>query len=52
MNTSLREKNAEKVDLIDDWKIINLMRVLGSVLGWILLAIQPSKDYMAGKFVT
>lgn len=50
IDTSLWEKNAEKVDLIDDWKIINLMRVLGSVLGWILLAIQPSKDYMAESF--
>ena len=27
------------------------MRVLGSVLGWILLAIQPQRDSMEGNIV-
>ena len=29
---------------MDDWKIVNLMRVIGAVLGWLLLAWQPGKD--------
>ena len=26
------------------------MRVLGAVLGWILVALQPTKDYTASKY--
>lgn len=37
----------ETSSLLDTWRIINLMRVLGAVLGWVLVAVQPTKDYTA-----
>lgn len=39
--------DSETSSLLDTWRIINLMRVLGAVLGWILVALQPTKDYTA-----
>lgn len=39
--------DTETSSLLDTWRIINLMRVLGAVLGWILVALQPTKDYTA-----
>lgn len=27
------------------------MRVLGAVMGWILVAVQPTKDYTARKYL-
>lgn len=39
--------DAETASLLDTWRIINLMRVLGAVLGWVLVAVQPTKDYTA-----
>lgn len=38
---------AETSSLLETWRIINLMRVLGAVLGWVLVAVQPTKDYTA-----
>jgi len=40
---------AETSSLLETWRIINLMRVLGAVLGWVLVAVQPTKDYTARK---
>ncbi|XP_032241891.1 transmembrane protein 237 [Nematostella vectensis] len=37
----------ETTSLLDTWRIINLMRVLGAALGWVLVALQPTKDYTA-----
>lgn len=34
-------------DEIDTWKIINLMRVIGSFLGWIMVAMAPDDDQTA-----
>lgn len=31
--------------------IVNLMRVIGAILGWMLLAWQPGKDLSDGKFI-
>lgn len=39
--------NSETTSLLDTWRIINLMRALGAVLGWVLVAAQPTKDYTA-----
>ena len=40
--------NGETSSLLDTWRIINLMRVLGAVLGWVLVAaVQPNKDFTA-----
>ena len=35
----------DKESLVDDWKIVNLMRVIGAILGWILLVCQPGRDH-------
>lgn len=45
IDPSLWENEKDKEGLVDDWKIVNLMRVIGAILGWILLAWQPGKDY-------
>lgn len=39
--------DAETSSLLDTWRIINLMRGLGAFLGWVLVALQPTKDYTA-----
>ncbi|XP_020630126.1 transmembrane protein 237A-like isoform X1 [Orbicella faveolata] len=39
--------DAETSSLLETWRIINLMRVLGAVLGWVLVSVQPTKDYTA-----
>ena len=44
-----RENEKDKEGLVDDWKIVNLMRVIGAILGWMLLAWQPGKDHSDGK---
>ena len=41
--------DAETSSLLDTWRIINLMRGLGAFLGWVLVALQPTKDYTARK---
>lgn len=41
--------DAETSSLLETWRIINLMRVLGAVLGWVLVSVQPTKDYTARK---
>lgn len=41
----LWKKDADKH--IATWKIINLLRVIGSVLGWIMVAIAPDDDQTA-----
>jgi hypothetical protein len=48
-NTSLDRETEETTSLLETWRIINLMRVLGAVLGWVLVAVQPTKDYTARK---
>lgn len=42
--------DAETSSLLETWRIINLMRVLGAVLGWVLVSVQPTKDYTARKW--
>ena len=42
--------DTETSSLLDTWRIINLMRVLGAVLGWVLVAVQPTKDYTAREY--
>ncbi len=44
-----RDNEKDKEGLVDDWKIVNLMRVIGAILGWMLLAWQPGKDHSDGK---
>ncbi|RMX60153.1 hypothetical protein pdam_00010103 [Pocillopora damicornis] len=39
--------HAETSSLLDTWRIINLMRVLGAVLGWVLVSAQPSDECTA-----
>lgn len=39
--------DAETSSLLDTWRIINLMRVLGAVLGWVLVSAQPSDECTA-----
>ena len=41
--------HAETSSLLDTWRIINLMRVLGAVLGWVLVSAQPSDECTAGE---
>ena len=41
--------DADSSSLLETWRIINLMRVLGAVLGWVLVSVQPTKDYTARK---
>ncbi|XP_031558406.1 transmembrane protein 237A-like [Actinia tenebrosa] len=40
-------ESEETTSLLETWRIINLMRVLGAIMGWILVALQPTKDYTA-----
>ena len=35
-------------DQLGTWKIINLMRVIGSVIGWFMVAIAPDDDQTSG----
>ena len=42
---NLWEKNSTKH--LTTWKIINLLRVIGSVLGWIMVALAPNDDLTA-----
>ena len=42
---SLWDNEKDKESLVDDWKIVNLMRVIGAILGWILLVWQPGRDH-------
>ena len=38
----------ESTEEISTWKIINLMRVIGAVVGWVMVAMAPDDDQTAG----
>ena len=44
-----RDNQKDKESLVDDGMIMNLMGVIGAILGWILLVWQPGGDHSDGK---
>lgn len=40
------------MEKLNTWKVINLLRVIGAVLGWIMVAMAPVEDQTAGMRFT
>ena len=44
-----REDTEAKAQQLRIWRIINLIRAIGAVLGWLVLSFAPTTDFTSGK---
>ena len=42
----------ESTEEVSTWKVINLMRVIGAFIGWIMVAMAPEDDQTAGNILS
>ena len=46
-----REDTVMITQQLNIWRIINLIRAIGAVLGWLVLSFAPTTDFTSGKHV-